>query len=194
MGVLAQKKASKRQGDLQDAESKWQYIQMNLGTNSLFSPWPSHESPWCYRKQWRLASACTPSDRLSNKCRILPFPLHEFAMPDQSGNLGPVQYWCSWQNCLFERLNSTFAWSNNLIVLTGSLLFKRFNSFCCQESEFAFSMKLSQGKAFLSQTSPKVFLIAFHALVKHEIMQQIHILNQKNLGEKKVKKQPDGEK
>lgn len=162
-------------------ECKWQYIQINLGTNSLFSPWPLHESPGHYRELWRLASACTPSDRLSNKCRIWPFPLHEFTMPDQrSGNLGPVQYWCSWQSCLFERLNSTFTWSNNLIVLTGSLLFKRFNSFCCQESELAFSMKLSQGKAFLSQTSPKVFLIAFHTPVKHEIMQQIHILNQKS--------------
>lgn len=141
---------------------KIQRVQVTIHTNKFrdklfILPMTSTWVPWHYRELWRWASACTPSDRLSNKCRLSPFPLHEFAMPDQrSGNLGLVQYWCSWQSCLFERLNSTFAWSNNLIVLTGSLLFKRFNSFCCQESEFAFSMKLSQGKAFLSQTSSKV--------------------------------------
>lgn len=150
-------------------------------------------STWIPRRYWelrRLASVPTPSHRLQNKRRISPFPLHEFAMPDQRrGNLGPVQYWCSWQSCLFERLNSTFAWSNNLIVLTGSLLFKRFNFFCCQESEFSFSMlKLSQGKAFVRQTIPKVFLIAFHTPLKLEIMRQIHILDQKKLRRQKSEK------
>lgn len=149
----------------------------------LYSPRDLRMSPLHITGKWGgWPQVYIPSDRLWNKRRISPFPLHEFAMPDQrSGNLGPEQYWRSWQSCLFERLNSTFAWSNNLIVLTGSLLFKRFNSFCCQESEFAFSMlKLSQGKAFVSQTIPKVFLIAFHTLAKQEIMQQIHILNRKN--------------
>lgn len=41
-------------------------------------------------------------------------------------------------------------------------------------------LKLSQGKAFVSQTIPKVSLIAFHTLVKQEIMQWIHILKQEN--------------
>lgn len=56
------------------------------------------------------------------------------------------------------------------------------------KNQFAFSMlKLSQGKAFVRQTIPKVFLIALHILVKQEIMHQIHVLKQENQGERTVK-------
>ena len=56
VGVSAQKKGEtggekktkgrKKTGLVRNRESKWQYIQINLGTNNLFSPWSLHESLW----------------------------------------------------------------------------------------------------------------------------------------------------
>lgn len=51
-------------------------------------------------------------------------------------------------------------------------------------------LKLSQGKAFVRETIPKVFLIALHTLVKQEIMHRIHILKQENQGGRTVKNNP----
>lgn len=94
--------------------------------------------------------------------RLSLVPLCRFAMPYQRrGNLGPVRHWCSWQSCLFERLNSTFAWSNNLIVLTGRLLFKRFNSFCCQESVCFQHVEIISGESFCETNHSKSILNCF---------------------------------